>query len=83
MALICLTFRKLHILRAKSLKLHRDTSIVVQRAPLVKSPPQYLKALNSPPLDVSLSPQGQSTIASTPILVSGQCTVISRFASPD
>lgn len=30
-----------------------------------------------------LLPQGQSTMAFTPILVSGQVIVISRFLSPD
>ena len=71
-----------HISRAKSLKLHGAISGFLHWPPLVKFPPQYLVALRLGPLDVTL-PQGQSTSANSPMLVSGHSIVIINFGFPE
>ena len=48
----------------------------------MKSPPQYLIAIRLPSCDVTL-PQGQSTSANLPILVSGHSIDIVKFGFPE
>ena len=72
----------LHISLAKSVKLQAAMFPLDHSAPLVKSPPQYLLACNICPPEL-LFPQGQLTIASPPILVSGQKRISSRSFLPE